>query len=198
MMRKCCNRKEVTCFKLLSQDTIEKIRTNLYSLSETEQTQFILNYMWKHCQGDKSVLYTVGGQCVCEICFRMAYGFRYNRFSVIKAKFEQGVILTEHGRLGKSEQRNESIRVVSWLRNFVNKVGDRMPSSSEIHLPACLTKTDVYLLATEDLSQGGLKICGVSTFYNIWKSNFPNVKIPKVVIACLKCINYYPYLSVGR
>ena len=79
-------------------------------------------------------------QIVCESCFRMVYGFRYNRFSSMKSKFLDGVLIAEHGRLGRSETRDASVRVTSWLRTFTDKVGDRMPTSTDIHLPSCLTK----------------------------------------------------------
>jgi len=77
MTKHCCDRKEVTCFKFLSQADIEHIREQFYSsTTETEQTQHLLNYMREHSQRDKSVLYTV-------------------------AKFVGGVVVAEHGRLGK-------------------------------------------------------------------------------------------------
>ena len=118
MTRHCCSKKEATCFKLLTQATIERIRTAVYSKSETEQTQLILNYLLEHSQGDRSVLYTVGGQEVCETCFRMVYGFRYNRFTSVKAKFERGIVIAEHGRLGRGEVSDISVRLISWLRIF--------------------------------------------------------------------------------
>lgn len=110
----------------------------------------------------------------------MVYGFRFNRFAAIKKKYMSGVLIAEHGRLGKSQISDASIRVTSWLRTFIDKVGDHMPTSAAVHLPACLTKTDVFSLACDDLSQGGLECCKISTFYQIWKTNFPTVKIPKV------------------
>ncbi len=184
MTKFCCDQKAVMCFKLLSQADIERIRQEFYSCTtEMEQTQCLLNYMRKHSRGDKVVLYTVAGQEVCEASFRMVYGLRYNRFTSIKGKFASGVVVAEHGRLGKGHIGDASIRVISWLRTFVQKVGDRMPTSSDIHLPSCLTKADVYALAVDDLSQGGLQCCKPSTFYEIWKTEFPHVKIPKVTTA---------------
>jgi hypothetical protein len=180
MSQHCCSRNEVTCFKFVAQSTIEHLRSSYYSMSETEQTQVILNYMLEHSQGDRCVLYTVGGRVVCETCFRMVYGLRYNRFSSIKSKFCSGVLVAEHGRLGRSEINDASVRALSWLRTFVDKVGDRMPTSAVIHLPSCLTKSDVFMLASDDLAQGGLQCCKPSTFYEIWQRHFPNVKIPKV------------------
>ena len=180
MTRHCCSRKAVTCFKLLAQSTIEYIRLSIYSVSEIEQTQVVVNYMVQHSQGDRHVLYTVGGQEVCETCFCMVYGFCRNCFAAIKTKFLNGVLRAEHGRFGRSETSDVSVRVISWLRIFVEKVGDRMPTSMAIHLPSCLTKSDVFALATDELSQGGLKCCKLFTFYEIWKREFPNVKIPRV------------------
>lgn len=113
MTKWCCNTKAVTCFKLLAQSTVENLRSTIYSVSETEQAQMILNYMVEHSQVDQCVLYTVGGQIVCESCFRMVYGFRYNRFSSIKSKFLNGVLIAEHGRLGRSETSDASVRVTS-------------------------------------------------------------------------------------
>lgn len=199
MMHHCCSKKEITCFKLLTQAAIERIRTSVYSLSETEQTQHVLNYLLEHSRGDKSVLYTVGGQEVCETCFRMVYGFRYNRFNSVKEKFLKGVVRAEHGRLGRGKVSDISIRVISWLRIFVDKVGDRMPTSMVTHLPSCLTKADVYCLAYDDLTQGGLECCKISTFYEIWKNNFSNVKIPKVYIwKCLLLILECTIFSSGK
>ena len=66
------------------------------------------------------------------------------------------------------------------MRTFFQKVGDRMPMSEAVHLPSCLTKVDIYELAKDDLTQGGLHCCSISMMYEIWKSEFDNVKIPKV------------------
>ena len=110
----------------------------------------------------------------------MAYGLLYNRFTAIKLKHSGGTILVEHGRVGRGRHGDSSIRAISWLRMFFDKVGDRMPMKNDLHLPSCLTKADVYALAFDDLSQGGLECCALATFYKIWTEEFPHVKIPKV------------------
>ncbi len=181
MLMPCCHRDEVTCFKLLSQSDIDRVRSEFYSLSsETEQTQFLLSYLRSHIKHDKSVLYTIFGHLVCEKCFRMTYGIRYNRFTAVKKRLESGVVVAEHGLLGRGRSAYGTIRVVSWMRTFFQKVGDKMPTCSDVHLPSCLTKLDVYALAVDDLTQGGCECCSRSTFYGIWNQEFPNVKIPKV------------------
>ena len=69
--------------------------------------------MREHRRGDGTVLYTVAGRSACETCFRMVHGVRYNRFSFVKAKFASGVVLAEHGRLGKGRLSDSTTRVVS-------------------------------------------------------------------------------------
>ena len=85
----------------------------------------------------------------------------------MKAKFQSGALIVEHGQLGKGSYSSNTIRVVSWIRIFFDKVGDCMPAKTLIHLPSCLTKSDVYALAVDDLSQGGLECCKKSTFYQV-------------------------------
>lgn len=148
--------------------------------SETKQNQFVIDYMKEHAKGDKSVLYTVSGEVVCETFWRYTYGIRYGKFKVLKNKFISGVLTVEHGLTGKLNTSESTLRLLGWMRSFFGKIGDKMPMSDTINLPSCLTKLDVYELARDDLTQGGLSCCSPSHLYEVWKKEFPNVKIPKV------------------
>ena len=83
-LRQC----EIDCFKKLSQLDVEGARKRFYELgSETEQNQWVIDYMQQHSESTSSVMYQVSGKSVCETCWRQVYGLRYNKFSVLKAKF---------------------------------------------------------------------------------------------------------------
>lgn len=183
MTMHCCGKKKVTCFKKITQEAIEKLRKKFYSTSEVQQNQYMLDYMIQHSKSDKSILYTISGEEVCERCWRFVYGVRYNRLQSIKNKFIDNAVLIEHGLTGRLKPNESTLRLQSWLRSFFQKVGDRMPMEDALHLPSCLTKCDVYELARDDLTQGGLECPSISQMYGIWKKEFKNVKIPKV----LKC-----------
>lgn len=80
---------------------------------------------------------------------------------------------------------------------FIAKVGDGMPMKDDIHLPSCLTKADVYALAVDELSQGGLMYsCQKSTFYQVWQTQFPHVKISKVQFECWVITLMVPWWAV--
>ena len=185
LQKSCCDRKQSTCFKKISQLQIEDCRKRIYFFhSETEQNQYVLDYMRDHAKHDKSVLYTISGQEVCEVCWRLTHGIRYNKFQCLKEKFRSGVVIIEHGLAGKYNTSESTLRLLEWMRNFIRKVGDSMPMSKAIHLPSCLARRDVYDLAKHDLTQGGLSCPSLSHMYELWRKEFPEVKIPKVCSYC--------------
>lgn len=148
--------------------------------TEPKQNQFVIDYMKDHARKNNTVLYTICGEEVCETCWRLTYGVRYNRFQTIKGKFRNGVVLLEHGLTGRLNTSEATLRLLGWMRSFFNKVGDYMPMSEDIHLPSCLTRVDVYELANCDLTQGGLSCPSLSYMYELWRREFSQVKIPKV------------------
>lgn len=120
-----------------------------------------------HSRGDKTVLFTVNGQEVCETCWRYTYGIRYGKFKVLKEKFMSGVVTIKHGLTGRLNTSETTLRLLCWMRSFFGKVGDKMPTSEIVHLPSCLTKHDVFELAKDDLTQGGLPFCSPSHLYQV-------------------------------
>ena len=178
--KSCCNQ---NCFHTLSIAEIEEVRSSYYARNETQQAQYVVDYLRQHSNmrhGQWQTLFTIAGKTVCKTCWRLAMGIKRSRFVTLLKKFEDGVVQVEHGRSGMQYQQQQTITVVSWMRAFFNKLGDRLPMQDSIHLPSCLTKREVYLLAKEDLTQAGLACCGHATFFALWKDHFPTVTIPQV------------------
>ena len=160
------------------------MRSEFYSFStETAQNQFVIDYLKHHSDSSKSVesiLFTIAGKSVCQQCWRLVYGIKYTRFKTILEKFRQGIVQVEHGLLGRKFSHGPVIRAKMWLHMFITKLGDQMPTDGKIHLPSCLTKSDIFELASEDLSVGGVSVCSKSSFLELWKKEFQHVKTPPV------------------
>lgn len=66
--KKCCSRREITCFNKLSVADIKVIRKEFYDINtETCQNQFVIYYMRHHSDGSLSssaVLFTIAGKIV--------------------------------------------------------------------------------------------------------------------------------------
>lgn len=178
---------------MLSYADIEATRRHYYSTqsdTESTQNQKFIEYFIQHSSCDNIVHYAVAGKSVCETCWRLVCGLRFNKFSTLKHKFQSGVVTIQHGRQGIVQPQENTLRMMCWLKMFTEKVGDRMPMNKDLHLPSCLTKFDIYNLACEDLMQGGMgssPCISLSSFYSLWAEKFSHVKIPKVAIFT----NYY-------
>ena len=156
---------------------------------ETAQNQKFIDYLRQHTSSGKTS-FVVAGKPVCKTCWRLVCGLRYNKLSGLIQKMQRGVVTVQHGRLGIIQPSESTIRMTSWLNAFIGKIGDRMPSSRDIHLPSCLSKLDIYHLASDDLGRDNT--ISESSFYNLWTEKFSHVKIPKVC----RSINWYLKLCV--
>ena len=67
-----------------------------------------------------------------------------------------------------------------WFSKF-SKFADSMPNSDGKCLPSCLTKLCVYHLYADDMKDQP-KLCRTRFIYDMWKTHFANVYIPKVNI----------------
>jgi len=63
-----------------------------------------------------------------------------------------------------------------------------MPDTAKLHLPSCLTKGDVYEMCVMELQDIGVAPCSKSHFYNLWRTQFQHVAIPKVCTRLFKCL----------
>lgn len=67
------------------------------------------------------------------------------------------------------------------MDNFISLMSDKMPDRATVHLPSCLSKLCDYQRKASDLkARGRLKIVSQSQFFDLWKTHFSHVTIPKV------------------
>ncbi len=87
MSQYCCQCKQVTCFKLLA--------ITRYNRAHTINSLFVIGILADSAEHSQTegIVNSVGGHQVCETCFRNVYGFRYNRFVAMKAKFHNGIFV---------------------------------------------------------------------------------------------------------
>lgn len=69
--------------------------------------------------------------------------------------------------------------VRGYIQNYIESMGDCMPTTGDVHLPSC---TNVkYLMEQYQASYRDTAV-GKKYFYEIFKKYFPHVKFPKVRI----------------
>lgn len=65
--------------------------------------------------------------------------------------------------------------------DYIEDCADRIPNEDKFCLPTCMTKTEIFKTYVEDMQSSGLKPVSLPTFCRLWKSQFRNVIIPKVI-----------------
>ncbi len=151
-------------------------------LGQFQQRQWVLDNFHTN-----DTNFYIAGKAVCKPVWLATLGLSRSRFHEIKKSYNDGVLFFEQIKSPKSrmEKSHES---VAWMKQFFDKVGDKMPDRLAIHLPSFMTQTSVYSRMKEDLLTQNLPVISSSHFYNLWAADFPHVTIPKV---CYSHSMYY-------
>ena len=90
--------------------------------------------------------------------------------------FKSGKVTVERQTLRKmSLKSNEAL---GWMANFFDRVGDRLPDKSAIHLPSMLTIKCIYSRMNEEIHAQDSDVISQAQFYHLWKEFYPHVSIP--------------------
>ena len=66
---------------------------------------------------------------------------------------------------------------------FFALMGERMPDRATVHLPSCLSKLSVYQRMNAEMKERKkTQIISQSQFFQLWKTSFSHVTIPKVKV----------------
>ena len=82
------------------------------------------------------------------------------------------------------------------MKDFFETLGDWQPDTGQLHLPP-MDKKDIYTEMTSSLPD---KHVGPSSFYNIWNTEYPNVKIPPTqrLGKCKPCEDFHKQICATR
>ena len=121
-------------------------------------------------------LQTDDGINVCSSAFLQLYKLNKN-YMVTCTKLVKQNAVAQGARKPKISSQ-AAIKCTAWFQNYATCSADRMPDSDTVLLPYKTTKLTVY--ETYKKENGVEDTVSRATFNNIWKWNFPNVKIKKV------------------
>ncbi len=168
----------------LSPTDILKYHEHFDSLSQMAKKQWLLDYLIMNSSGEGEQLdipLLICGKGVCLTLWLATLGISQSYFYGVRTLFLRG-----HKRILSHVQRNPTQRTseaMAWMDNFVSLMGDKMPDRATVHLPSCLSKLSVYHRMASDLRERGrTKIVSQSQFFEIWKTHFHHVTIPKVCL----------------
>ncbi len=184
----CCGR---VCIAAFTQQEVEKVRDVFNKKKRADQKQFLFDTSLlflpsssKQVSSSSKLAMMLEGKRVCKNAFLNILGISKKRFKTVTELFSDGI----HKATRKPHVRAEAAKTSeakTWMRQYFDLIGDKMPHIDRIHLPHFLTKYDVYLRMKRELMAGGIPesaVVKVSTFYRFWKEDFSKVLIPSVSI----------------
>lgn len=167
----------------LSTTDILRSHEHFTSLPVLARKQWILDYLIMHSSEQSEqmeIALMISGKVVCLPVWIATLGFSKSHYYGVRQLFLQGCKrIVSHIHRHPTQKTNEA---VAWLDNFVTLMGDKMPDRATIHLPSCFSKLSVYQrLVQEFKDRGKGQIICQSQFFEVWKTHFHHVSIPKVV-----------------
>lgn len=108
------------------------------------------------------------------------HDIKKDRMRRIENDFKMGTKHYVHGNTGSRHVSLKTANCISWLQFFVKAVGDHQPDQKGIHLPSCYNVGAIYKKMEEEFEERGEKPVCLSQFYEVWRTHFPDVTIPKV------------------
>ncbi|XP_078606565.1 uncharacterized protein LOC144879198 [Branchiostoma floridae x Branchiostoma japonicum] len=139
----------------------------------------------KHESG-KTYDFSIKGYSICWQAWCMAHGIPESSFRQERRAYEKNWEFTPDLRIGNKYPTKRYLDAKVWLETTAAKIGDRMPDSSTVHLPHCLTRQDVYELYREDHTAREPPL-GHSQFAVMWEKELPDITIPKASENHAKC-----------
>ncbi|XP_053384492.1 uncharacterized protein LOC128550135 isoform X2 [Mercenaria mercenaria] len=171
----CCI---LLCMSLIPIEDLERLRTFTANLSVTELSNWVLDLLWLHKSENTQFCYMLGEWRMCTAAFLLTIGMPLTTFYSIRKKFKAGVKeIDKRGKpVGKTTPKVQTATV--WLIEYANKYADKLPNSTKLHLPSCLTKDSIYNIMTEELEDKEEEIVSKSHFYYIWRTCLSHIAIP--------------------
>ena len=189
LVGKCCDR---GCLRHLTATDVITSRKNYSHLSKAEQRKYLFTKLKENSSEmlDETnsqdikrfeTNYFIAGKEICSVAWSKIFSISLRTLTRMLRKICSGE--TAHGNQGKRRANTKKESAAVWMEKYFNLIGDKMPNSSQIHLPSWETQKDIHVRYCQDMHLQGIEqdeVAGLSSFYKIWTEKFSHVIIPEV------------------
>ena len=170
----CCSKK---CLYQWTPASLQQIQ-ELHRRKNKQEVNESLTSLFKHAKKISNTwIFTLKGKELCNKAIREIFEITDYSFNKYRKLGENNTIQV-YGNIGRMHQSSKTSNAISWLRNFVEGIGEQQPNSSYIHLPSYLNKSDLYEDYVNDMKMNNEPYIHLSHFAKIWKEHFPLITIP--------------------
>ena len=131
------------------------------------------------------------GKLVCQKAFCSIYHFSHGKLQRAKQHILSSQLQApDHGNLASVHVSEGVLYAHAWFASYISTMGDRMPNSSEVHLPCSLRWKDLFTSMAAKLAAAHLPSCSRASFQRLLATHFSHVmKLRKTRLGkCDTCI----------
>lgn len=173
LKKDCCI---TSCLNSFSFKEVREIRIKYWSKTPKARKQWIFDKFLEQEKVNKDSRFLVErGKYACPAAFIALHDINKSVYYRYRTLFYTGVTsATDSFR----QRTTKYLEAMNWLERYVSFHGDRMPDCNVVFLPY---KTRKYIIYTQYRHETQpTDVLKRSTFYKMWTSSFPNVKIKEV------------------
>ena len=194
-----CQEKCASSLHLLNETDVWITHQRFKHLGHLNQRKWVLDYLHTNtCRDTNEITFCLCGKTVCLRVWLAVLGLSKSRFYEIRKAYLDGSLSIEKVS-NPILRRSKTYEAISWMRHYFEQVGDHMPDRMAIHLPSFLTNSAVYDRMKEEFEADGHPVISQSHFFNLRRTEFPHVSIPKVCKLNVKMnVNYVIYIYTNQ
>lgn len=173
------------CLEHVTENMMKSMRYRFWTKSFDQRVEWFIDKVKECNHGSGMTRFTIdSGHRVCPSCFKLLLKINKNfYYKYFKKALEGDSAASYRNARGFGMAREGAI---VWLQNYEYFHADRMPDNGDMMLPFKTRKSDLYNVYVEEkiqqleISIKAAYTVSMSTFYDIWKEDFPKLKIKQV------------------
>ncbi|XP_062600038.1 uncharacterized protein LOC134261634 [Saccostrea cucullata] len=193
------------CLQHISEEMMKNMRYKFWTKQFEQRVEWFIDKISESKKNQNSICFQIeSGKTVCGSCFRFLLRMNRNFYYTYLRMANDGKTAAGYRNTRGCGMAKEG--AIVWLQNYQFFHADRMPDNGDMMLPFKTKKRDIYNMYVEEkiecLERSVIDALTVSqsAFYDIWKNEFPHLKIKQTnsFSKCSTCVHIERELEKTR
>lgn len=181
-----CSFEPKKCIEHFTITELKDLRMSYWSKDVYQRSIWLTETIGNARKLKRTDVYQIKGYQICYKCLMTVYHISKNKYFKQLHHVRRGSVAP--GLEGEVKRRSHSdgfVEAMTWFELYITCHGDRMPHTNDIFLPYKTKKSKVWLQYVGESAEPRI---AKTTFIQMWRQNYPHVKVKVVGIICYRNI----------